>query len=56
MQETEGSETIDEILRASIERQALEAAAKRLEKEAGNGTYMQAWKRAARIVRSLKPD
>lgn len=42
--------------RESIERQALEAAAKKLEQEAGNNLYMQAWKRAARIVRSLKPD
>ena len=41
--------------REEIERQALEKAAKSLEDQAGNTIYLQAWKRAARIVRSLKP-
>ena len=48
--------TPDQLERESVERQALEFAAKRLEAEAGNPVYMTAWRRAARIVRSLKPD
>ena len=56
MDTIDDTDIMDQALRSSIERKALEAAAKRLEKESGNGTYMQAWKRAARIVRSLKPD
>lgn len=48
--------TGDQLARESIERQALEAAAKRIEQQAGNTLYLKAWKRAAQIVRSLKPD
>lgn len=48
--------TPNQLERESIERQALEAAAKRIEEEAGNSVYVAAWRRAARIVRSLKPD
>ncbi|MDE5451313.1 hypothetical protein GWE18_00280 [Bradyrhizobium sp. CSA112] len=42
--------------RESIERQALEKAARHLETQEANPLYMQAWKRAARIIRSLKAD
>lgn len=45
-----------ELERASIVRQALETAARKLEEQAGNSVYMQAWKKAARLIRSLKPD
>ena len=50
------TKTADQLERESVERQALEVAAKRIEAEAGNPVYMTAWKRAARIIRSLKPD
>jgi len=46
----------EQLERESIERQALEKAAKHLESQEANPLYMQAWKRAARIIRSLKTD
>lgn len=45
-----------ELLRDKIKREALEEAAKHLETQGGNAIYMQAWKKAARLVRELKPD
>lgn len=44
-----------QLLREEIERRILESAAKRLEQQQGNSTYMQAWARAARIIRAMKP-
>lgn len=38
-----------------IERATLEAAALKIEALAGNPTYRQAWRIAARVVRSMKP-
>jgi hypothetical protein len=37
-------------------REALEAAAKMLENRAGNHVYRSAWRAAAKLVRSCKPD
>ena len=48
-------EPID-LMRDKIKREALEEAAKHLETQGGNAIYMQAWKKAARLVRDLKPD
>ncbi len=45
----------DQLAREEVERQTLELAAKRLEQEHGNPTYMQAWARAIRIIRAMKP-
>jgi hypothetical protein len=45
----------EQLAREDIERQALESAAARLERESGNPVYVQAWKRAARILRGMKP-
>ncbi len=36
-------------------RQALERAARRLEEQQGNSTYMQAWAKGARLIRAMKP-
>lgn len=49
------SRSVAEIERDDIARQALEAAARRIEAQQGNRLYMLAWKVAARIVRSSKP-
>jgi hypothetical protein len=38
-----------------IERQVLEAAASKLKKQHANSVYMQAWKRAAKLIRAMKP-
>lgn len=35
--------------------EALERAAQAIESRSGNITYMQAWKRAAKLVRAMKP-
>lgn len=34
---------------------ALEGAARQLEARAGNETYQKAWRRAAKLLRSMKP-
>lgn len=47
--------TLDQIAREEVERIALEAAAKKIEGEHVGRIYAFAFKRAARIVRSLKP-
>lgn len=39
----------------SAVRAALEAVAQEIEARSGNTVYMQAWKRAAKIVRAHKP-
>lgn len=44
-----------ELERRDAARQALEAAAVRLEQQQGNSTYVQAWTKAARIIRAMKP-
>lgn len=46
--------TTDQLVREEIERQTLEAAAARIEREGGNPVYMQAWRRAAKIIRQMK--
>lgn len=48
--------TPEQLAREDLIRQTLEAAAKRIEKESANPTYMRAWELAARMVRSLLPD
>lgn len=50
---------MDDAIKALIDkavREALETAAKRLEALSGNVPYEKAWRRAAREVRSYKPD
>ena len=44
------------LAREQIERQTLERAAVKIEGLAGNPTYSQAWRLAARAIRSLKRD
>lgn len=46
---------VSQLEREDIERQTLEAAAKRIDNLSGSEVYQRAWKRAAEIVRSLKP-
>lgn len=46
---------IEQVVREDIQRQVLEAAACRVEALSGNTTYQQAWRIAARCIRSLKP-
>jgi hypothetical protein len=46
---------LDQLEREDIARQALEAAARRLEERAGNSVYMKAWKIGARLIRAMKP-
>ena len=43
----------DQLAREDLIRQTLEAAAKRIEKLDGNPTYKQAWRLAARSIRSM---
>lgn len=45
----------EQLVREDIERQTLEAAAARIEKQHGNPVYMKAWQRAASILRAMKP-
>lgn len=49
------TKTAEQLAREDIERQALEAAARKLESLNGNEVYSRAWKRAAETVRSMKP-
>lgn len=44
-----------EIDRDEIVRQALEEAAKRLERRDGNATYRRAWEISAALLRAMKP-
>jgi hypothetical protein len=46
----------EQLAREDLIRQTLELAAKRIEKESGNPTYMRAWELAARMVRGLLGD
>ena len=56
LQHTFGSpKTPEDLIREDIERCTLEMAARRIEALAGNEIYTRAWKRAAELVRSLKP-
>lgn len=41
--------------RADAARRALEDAAARLEVQAGNSVYVAAWRKAARLIRLMKP-
>jgi hypothetical protein len=45
--------SIEQLEREDLIRQTLEAAARRLEGLTGNPTYQQAWKIAARSIRSM---
>ena len=47
--------SLPDIERDDIARQALEAAASRIERQRGNQTYIAAWRIAAKIVRGMKP-
>lgn len=47
--------TAEDLIREDIERQTLETVARRLEQEHGNETYMTAWRKAVKIIRSMKP-
>lgn len=47
--------TADELAIDEIRRKALEAAATELERLAGSPAYMQAWKRAIKLIRAMKP-
>ncbi len=47
--------TVEQLQREDLERQVLEAAAKRIEALRGSEVYERAWKRAVEIIRSLKP-
>lgn len=49
------SRSVADIERDDIARQALEAAARRVESQQGNQLYMRAWQIAARIIRASKP-
>lgn len=44
-----------QLVREDAARQALEAAAKKLEQHAGGQAYTMAFAKAARLVRELKP-
>lgn len=46
---------LDQLEREDIVRQALEAAAARLEKQAGNAVYRKAWETGAKLIRAMKP-
>ena len=47
--------SINDIERDDIVRRSLEEAAVKVERLSGNQTYTQAWKIAARMIRSMKP-
>jgi hypothetical protein len=49
------TKTAEQLVREDVERQALEAAASKVELLSGNSTYTQAWKTAAKLIRSMKP-
>jgi hypothetical protein len=44
-----------ELERADAARKALEDAAAKLEGQAGNSVYVAAWRKAARLIRLMKP-
>jgi hypothetical protein len=46
----------EQLAREDLIRQTLGAAAKRIERESGNSTYMRAWEIAAKWVRELADD
>lgn len=46
--------TAEQLRNEEVRREVLESAAQRLERETGNQLYMQAWKKAARMLRDLK--
>lgn len=46
----------EQLAREDMIRQTLEAAARRLEHLTGNATYKQAWRVAARSIRSMSLD
>lgn len=44
-----------ELERTDAARRALEEAASKIEGQAGNSVYVAAWRRAARLIRLMKP-
>jgi hypothetical protein len=52
---TEAAKTAEQLSREEVVRQTLEGAARRVEQQAGNETYARAWKRAAELIRAMKP-
>jgi hypothetical protein len=47
--------TSEQLVREEVERQALERAAVTVEGLSGSTAYEQAWRKAARAIRELKP-
>lgn len=47
--------TLDQLRDEEMIRRTLEAAARCIEQQSGNEVYERAWKRAAELVRSMKP-
>lgn len=47
--------TTDQLVREEIQRQTLEDAARKLEQQLGSTAYQYAWKRAAQLIRGMKP-
>lgn len=47
--------TFEQLAREDVERQALEAAARKIEALSGNEIYQRAWRKAAHVIRSEKP-
>lgn len=46
---------VDELKREDWVRRTLESAASRIESLAGNDVYQAAWRRAAKLIREMKP-
>jgi hypothetical protein len=55
MSEMPSIDRVIELERAEAVRKALEGAAQKLESQAGNSVYMAAWRKAARLIRLMKP-
>lgn len=49
------TKTVEQLYREDSQRQALEAAAKKIEALQGSEVYERAWRRAVEIIRSMKP-
>lgn len=47
--------THEQLVRDEIIREALELAARELERLSGSSTYEKAWKKGAKFIRGLKP-
>lgn len=49
------AKSAEQLAREEVMRQTLEMAAARVEQQAGSDAYERAWRRAAALIRSLKP-